>query len=752
VSRLRTLWPALALLLITLVPVWRCVFGGETIGAWDEVRALGPWNVQDSKPWDVLQADSVLEFYGWRDQVFNAWSRWHLPLWNHYELNGTPLLANSQSGALYPPHILVGLLQIPTGPGMALLAWGHLFWAGLGVYLLCRRLGGGVRPALLGASGFALSPFMVAWVTLPSVVETVAWIPWALLGVYMLPARPGLPLLAVSVAMSLLAGHLQFAAYGLMAVFCALAVRAAQSKLSWKPIVGLGLVGLVTGALISGPQLLPVLNHGRNSHRANVPTSEGYAAYNAGALPAWELLSFPDSRLLGLPTSDLEIKGVTLNGFWPGLVQRGGNFAESAVGVGPVILLLVVAGLRRRTLASSLGVGVAGLVGILLAVGTPFGALLYFYAPGWSATGSPGRAAVLFVLALCVFAGSADFEADPLPTKAARDRLLIFFGLVVLATGLLFRLPFAPWLPTLTAEDLMTAVPHSALAAGVLGLAFAVALLGVLAFRIPKLRVPCGLGLAAALAVFPGAFLVRSSPKRLTPITTTAGRVAIVNGGWDLLQTPPALLPPNSATLIEVHVPGHYQVHEVGGYDSIVDKRTRDTLAEIDGEDPAPPANGNMMFVKRHFDPVKLADAGVTEVWSADQLSGLGQPLPSSSGFYRYRLPGPGRGSMSSGSPTWMSETAEWVEYEATGPGVFTLRDHLRDGWSARIDDQLTDFTRDPWPQVQVPAGRHTIRFQCWPRGLTTGFQTLALGLAIIAIYMVSSRRSHSGLANPVVQ
>ena len=54
----------------------------------------------------------------------------------------------------------------------------------------------------------------------------------------------------------------------------------------------------------------------------------------------------------------------------------------------------------------------AGVVGLLLAVGSPLGALLYFGAPGWSATGSPGRAAVLLVLALCVTAGSVNLDEE----------------------------------------------------------------------------------------------------------------------------------------------------------------------------------------------------------------------------------------------------------------------------------------------------------------------------------------------------
>lgn len=747
-SRLRNLWPALALLLLTVVPLWRCVFGGENIGAWDEVRAASPWNVQSSNPWDVLQADSVLEFYSWRDQVFTAWGKGHLPLWNSYELNGTPLLANSQSGALYPPHILAGLLKLPTAPAMALLAWAHLFWAGLGTYILCRRLGGSQIPALLGGAGFALSPFMIGWVGLPSVVETVAWIPWALLGVYRLRTRSGLPILAGSIAMLLLAGHLQFAAYGVIAVTIALVVQAVQERATWKPILGYGLLGLLAGVLIAGPQLFPVLSYGQHSHRRNAPSAEGLAAYNAGALPVWELLSLPDSRLLGSPTTTLDIKGTTVNGFWPSLIQRGGNFAESTVAVGPVILLLLIAGIRRKTLAASLGVGVAGLVGVLLAIGSPLGTLLYFGAPGWSATGSPGRAGVLLVLALCVAAGCLNTEEESIPSKAGRDRLLIYAGVVVLCVGILFRLPLTPWLPGLNAEDVQGAIPHSAIAAATIGLAVAVGLLGVAAFKMPKIRPLAAVALAALIAVFPGASLVRSSPTRLPAIATTEGRVGVVNGAWDLLRTPGALLPPNTAALMGLH--------EVGGYDSIIDKRTRDALADIDGEDPAPPANGNMMFLKKHFNPAKLADAGVSEVWSAEPLPQLGAAPVPVGGIYKYPLQGPGRGSMSNGHAAVSifpsRETAEWIEYEATGPGTLTVRDHLREGWSVRVDDTLTDFTQDPWPRVILPRGRHTIRFQCWPPGLTTGFQALVAGLAIIAIYVFTSRRFHPGLKMPIVQ
>src|ERR1043165_2426990 len=112
---MKRLWPVLLLALLPLVPLWRCVFQGEEIGPFDQIRHMAPWNGPEPKqPWDVVQADGVLQFYPWRDLVFKAWGAGKLPLWNPYEMAGTPLLANSQSAGFYPPHILMDVLHVPT--------------------------------------------------------------------------------------------------------------------------------------------------------------------------------------------------------------------------------------------------------------------------------------------------------------------------------------------------------------------------------------------------------------------------------------------------------------------------------------------------------------------------------------------------------------------------------------------------------------------------------------------------------------
>src|SRR4029077_21121303 len=75
-----------------------------------------------------------------------------VPLWDPYLFAGVPFLANSQVGALYPPHWLFVLG--PVSSIYSLLVVGHVWFVAIGTYLLGRsslRLGrNGATFAALG--------------------------------------------------------------------------------------------------------------------------------------------------------------------------------------------------------------------------------------------------------------------------------------------------------------------------------------------------------------------------------------------------------------------------------------------------------------------------------------------------------------------------------------------------------------------------------------------------------------------------
>lgn len=711
----RSWWPLLVLVLAGLIPVLPGLSSGKTIGAFDQVAQMAPFSKPAPEaPWDVLQADGVLQFYVWRDLVFDSWRKGELPGWNPYQLAGTPLLANSQSGALYPPHVLAAFAGLSTGLAIVLLAWFHLAVAGVGTYLLARSLGAGRPGALTAGVAFALSPFLIGWISLASVGATCAWIPWAMAAVVRLLTagthrRAWALVLALATAMTLLGGHLQFAAFGMMATLTVGLLR----FLLGGGYVGRGVRGLLAvgclalGGALAAPQVLPVLRYSEFSHRRNVPTAEGYAAYRASAIP----MSDVAARLLnpisqGNPTERVS-DGIPFSSYWPAVARPGANYAESALTVGPVVLgLLFMLPFARPARKDWVPIAVVALLALLLALGTPLAQALYFLVPGWSSTGSPGRAGVLFVLAAAVLAGLA---VGAVPTERAKTAVgvgaagvLLGFAISVLAARPPSEAPgFDPttW-TSYSAYALTAAMPIGLLLVLAGGLATVHALVQDARAR----AVPALLALLAALVMGAVSLVRTGDPESLSPFPGTGfgARVAIENDAWGLVTAAPALLPPNLATLAGVR--------ELGGYDSLLHRDTVAMMQEVVGQDAAPPANGNIQFVKPGADRQKLAEAGVTELWRREG----GQMV-------RERIPGTGRAEINGRSVAILKDTANTVYLNADGPGRLVLRDRNMPGWTVRVNDRPARLEGTRWREVELPEGKHSVLFRYEPPGLRTG-------------------------------
>ena len=683
--------------------------------------------------------------------VFESWGKGQLPAWNPYELAGTPLLANSQSGAFYPPHIVLGLLHVPTALAIVVLAWVHLFWAGLGAYVLTRKLGGSKVGATLAGAAFSLSPFMLAWTPLPSVITTVSWIPWILAMIaalfgesapnskrpnsYLLRTTAGL---AACTAMMVLGGHLQFCAYGFMAAtLMALwlgverALRERDRALAAVRRAACAFIGLALGAMLAAPQLLPVLSYAKFSHRANVASAKGYEAYVGGAIPSYALQGIAFPTALGNPATPMQGGFKDENGYWPALTSPGSDFAETALGVGPVVFLLLC--FVRKPKRGGAALVALGAIALLVAFGTAVNMPLYFLVPGWSASGSPGRIAVLFVLSACVVGGLAVENIGF--GGSGRFRAVAFLaGLVALLAAtspvvLDVRYPSPYGIPV----DKLGSIIENAVTAQfpVFAVALVIAWAALIGARAaPRFRL--GLPVAAvicALFAYGWNLLPTGTPLPSMASDPTA-RYAFVNrsSSWPLIGgAPHVLAPPNTAAAS--------RVHEIAGYDSLLHRDSVAMLRAIDGEDPAPPANGNMMFVKERADPRGLAEAGVTQVWSLEALPQFGNQ-PSTGGLFRYTLHGPGR--IVGDGARIEAEDYRTLTVSATGPGPLTVKDRMMPGWTATVDGAPTEvhavdspLGRGLWRGLDLPAGNHRIVFRYTPPGLSTGLWIAGFALLV---------------------
>ncbi|MBC8063384.1 MAG: hypothetical protein H7Y17_01015 [Chlorobia bacterium] len=733
--------------------MWRAVFLGEAIGPFDQIRQFAPWNGPKPKDaWDVLQADSVLQFYVWRDLAFESWRNFQVPFWNPFQLAGTPLLANSQSGAFYPLHILMGVLHVPTALAITLLAWFHLFWAGLGTAKLVRALGGTEIGGVVAGASFALSPFMLSWTALSSVITTVCWIPWALVGVAYLASgkvegahlRYG-ALIAFAVGMMFLGGHLQFAAYGVGAV-CLLTLFNMRSLRAHSLVVVGALVG---GFLIAAPQLLPVLKASETSHRRNVPTEAGYESYRGSAIKPFEFANLVTTKALGDPRTPVEInENLTVAEYWPPLAKQGANFAESAVTIGPLVLglLFLVPWRDRRTWP----IAAIGVMALLLAMGTIMNKVLYFGLPGWSSTGSPGRIIVLFVFAACVLAGLGCSRAEY--SKKFGSRLVGAILLIPLTLAIASNL-VPNW------QQGMAELGQSLHAASTPGAVSAILSITVLAgagwalvtfskvakykWLLPAIPVLIALSGYATNLIPTGKPLTSfGSNAGASPVPVDKGeRMAFVNDNWGIIASAQTVVPPNLASL--------ERWHDLAGYDSLLNKDTKAMLDEINGQDSAPPANGNIMFTKPSASPDALREAGVSEVWSLRPLEGFGEPFSSSAaGFFRYRLAGPGRASVDGAAIKDIKESFGSKQVQASGPGTFTLRERNMAGWSATVDGKPATLKGGRWLEVDLPEGKHKVEFNFVSPGYSTGLMLAIPGWLIVIGGLALRLRKKSAL-NP---
>lgn len=750
-KRVARWWPVVLLLLVPLLALWKG-FTGLVPGPFDQLAQMAPFGgPAPAQPWDVLQADGVLQFYGWRDLVFSAWRDGRIPVWNPYQLAGTPLLANSQSAAFYPLHILAGLLHIPTGAALLVLAWFHLAWAGLGVRALVRALGGSETGAVVSGISFSLSPFLLAWTALPSVITTVSWIPWILAAIAVeRPRFYRIAAIALPLGMMILSGHLQFVAYGLFATVAfgvlhilvletkvrpslAAKLDAEQLEIAQRSygagqrvgrLVGLGLA-IGFGFALASAHLLPTLDYSQYSHRRNTPSEEGYAAYLGGALRPADLVSRISNPFgQGDPTQKVA-EDAPFSQFWPALSRTGANYAESAgLTVGPLVLgLLVLYGLQRPRMRDWLPIGLVGVVSWLLALGTPLNRLLYFQVPGWSATGSPGRIAVLGVLAACVLGGLA-LREDRLPS--IKGPVLAGIGALV---SLLTLLPLVDAAPQGMAADAWSAISGAAATgAPVFLVTILLSSAGVYLFasRHPWANLAI-VGAAVLIGAVPALRLVRmGDPSPLLKPGLEIGteeRVAFENEAWALVAAAPAIMPPNLAT--------YARIHDLGGYDSLLHRDTVAMLSEINGQDSAPPANGNMMFIKPGADRAKLGEAGVTRL--IRRIDG---------GIKSETIEGPGRASLSGGSAVLEStSTPNSIRVRVSGPGTLVVRDRALPGWTATHEGKALVLRPGRWLEVEAPAAG-VVEFRYDPPKLETGLRLSLLAiLLLVSVVLVSFRR-----------
>lgn len=421
--------PLLILLALALVYWGKVLFTGQVLLPGAFLRGFAPFGrpigLDPQAPWTILQWDALGQYYPWRTFVARELHAGRLPLWNPHQFCGTPLLANGQSAVFYPLNLPFWIVDSAYAFGVS--AFLHTLLAAFGTYFLAQRWQMSRAASLLAAIAFAFCGYLAAWILLPTLANTAAWLPVLLLVAGRSSAEAKCSFfrescfLACLLACALLAGHPQIFFFLLLA----LALHSLFSPQRGRAIGQLAFAGAFAG-LLGAIQLLPMLELAGLGHRAvgGGPTAEGWAGIALRALQGheWPALLIPG---------------------WPVQVQLGESLNENFPYSGFGVALLAICGCftiyaSRRVNRWPFFALALALLGLLYAFATPLPQLFYWNVPGLSQMGGVGRALFLWNLGAALLAG---FGLDALRKKSAS--LAIPLVALLFVTGELFAFGWA---------------------------------------------------------------------------------------------------------------------------------------------------------------------------------------------------------------------------------------------------------------------------------------------------------------------
>ncbi|MDE0896059.1 MAG: hypothetical protein OSB10_05690, partial [Planctomycetota bacterium] len=274
---LRELLIAAAALAVVLAYLLRAsLFGGEILSQADALYQFAPWSDVAPKgyePSNALLLDQSIVMQPWLHFAGERLQEGQLPIWNPNNYAGQPMVGTYQSAYFWPLNWVY--FAAPSWHFFAWSAFLRLWAAGMFTFLFLRAIGVRAGASLVGALGFALSGFMVAWLGHMH-THVALFLPaflWATERLAKSPTMRRTAVLGLLIGGALLAGHLQTAVHLAGALILYTLFRARFSvrgyKLNMRGVTLVGAAGLL-GITLAMPQLLPFFDYLGASQGAEV--------------------------------------------------------------------------------------------------------------------------------------------------------------------------------------------------------------------------------------------------------------------------------------------------------------------------------------------------------------------------------------------------------------------------------------------------------------------------------------------------
>ena len=239
--------------------------------------------------------------------VINQISQGAYPLWNSTQFLGSPLIGNTQAGAIYPFKIFGLFTDI--GNAMDLLTFFHVLilviglWVLIEVNLRLAPFSGAIGVfALIGTSAFAFKVGQFEQILV------LAWVPWVLIGIdnCLRKSRRAIHVVLLASNLSLLvtAGHPQMVLFS-VPLFMAWAIGRSIDTGTWKRFADLAAASVLAVA-VTTPQLVSTFYTAKQMADPD-RNFENYRVFslNPQSVP-FELISFPTNGMVDLPQATFE--------------------------------------------------------------------------------------------------------------------------------------------------------------------------------------------------------------------------------------------------------------------------------------------------------------------------------------------------------------------------------------------------------------------------------------------------------------
>ena len=354
---------------------------------------------------DLSGSDLLDLHYPFKAILHRTLPKGRLPLWEPNESLGFPILAEGQSGPLYPLNIITSFLPPALDLNLSIII--TFILSAIFTYFYSRSLGLNRFSALISGMTFAFSAFFVARLKHLNMINVAAWVPfifWMTRKLFQERKLRYALLTGIGFALQLLAGHPQMAFFSFFIFLIYYVFEAGLSisrtnAASSLPLTFIGFSMIAATAVgLSAVQLLPTLELSQFSERQEftVQTATAYPFHpkNLITLIAPYYFGNPATGTYG---EDIRITGV----FWENV---------SYVGLLPLFLALWA---MLRTLKTKphapfpLFFTALALLSLILMMGRalPLYKTIWYLLPGFNLFRFPTRFNLFLILSLALLAG-----------------------------------------------------------------------------------------------------------------------------------------------------------------------------------------------------------------------------------------------------------------------------------------------------------------------------------------------------------